>query len=250
MFRFARALEGSDELRVALTDPALPVERRLAVVDQLTAGRSCRSAPRSSAWSSRPDQVNDFSAIADRFLELAAERARARGRRGSLGDPARRRPDRTARRRAGAGHAQVHRGEGDRGPHRDGRSRRPHRRHRHRRDRPSPPRTDEGAALTLLRTLREVNHTPCLNSRSTPTRSQPRCREHIATYTPSTDQAQVGRVLEVGDGIARVAGLPETSVNELLEFESGVLGLALNLDESSIGAWCSARPTRSKRASR
>src|SRR6478609_12133334 len=61
-------------------------------------------------------------------------------------------------------------------------------------------------------------------------------RKHIATYTPSLDAAQVGRVLEVGDGIARVAGLPETSVNELLEFESGVLGLALNLDESSIGA--------------
>src|SRR5262245_5404364 len=61
-------------------------------------------------------------------------------------------------------------------------------------------------------------------------------REHVASYTPSTDLAQVGRVLEVGDGIARVAGLPEISVNELLEFESGVLGLALNLDEGSIGA--------------
>jgi F-type H+-transporting ATPase subunit alpha len=61
-------------------------------------------------------------------------------------------------------------------------------------------------------------------------------REHVATFTPSTDRARVGRVLEVGDGIARVAGLPETSVNELLEFESGVLGLALNLDERSIGA--------------
>jgi F-type H+-transporting ATPase subunit alpha len=47
---------------------------------------------------------------------------------------------------------------------------------------------------------------------------------------------QVGRVLEVGDGIARVSGLPDASVNELLEFESGTLGLALNLDEESIGA--------------
>ncbi len=46
----------------------------------------------------------------------------------------------------------------------------------------------------------------------------------------------MGRVLEVGDGIARVAGLPETAVNELLEFEGGGLGLALNLDEESIGA--------------
>src|SRR5262245_45370247 len=61
-------------------------------------------------------------------------------------------------------------------------------------------------------------------------------REHVASFEPSTDLAQVGRVLEVGDGIARVAGLPETSVNELLQFESGVLGLALNLDEGSIGA--------------
>ncbi|MFM8305313.1 MAG: F0F1 ATP synthase subunit alpha, partial [Actinomycetota bacterium] len=61
-------------------------------------------------------------------------------------------------------------------------------------------------------------------------------RKHVDTFTPSTDTARVGRVLEVGDGIARIAGLPETSVNELLEFESGVLGLALNLDESSIGA--------------
>jgi len=61
-------------------------------------------------------------------------------------------------------------------------------------------------------------------------------RKHVETFTPSTDTARVGRVLEVGDGIARIAGLPETSVNELLEFESGVLGLALNLDEASIGA--------------
>ena len=43
-------------------------------------------------------------------------------------------------------------------------------------------------------------------------------------------------MLEVGDGIARVSGLPDAAVNELLEFESGAVGLALNLDEDSIGA--------------
>jgi F-type H+/Na+-transporting ATPase subunit alpha len=47
---------------------------------------------------------------------------------------------------------------------------------------------------------------------------------------------QVGRIYEVGDGIARVTGLPNAAVNELLEFEGGELGLALNLDEDSIGA--------------
>ena len=43
-------------------------------------------------------------------------------------------------------------------------------------------------------------------------------------------------MLEVGDGIARVAGLPNAAVNELLEFEGGALGLALNLEEDTIGA--------------
>ena len=61
-------------------------------------------------------------------------------------------------------------------------------------------------------------------------------KAHVSTFTPSLDSANVGQVLEVGDGIARVAGLPETSVNEVLEFEGGTLGLALNLDEASIGA--------------
>ena len=47
---------------------------------------------------------------------------------------------------------------------------------------------------------------------------------------------QIGRIIEVGDGIARVSGLPRAAVNELLEFEDGTVGLAMNLDEESIGA--------------
>lgn len=46
----------------------------------------------------------------------------------------------------------------------------------------------------------------------------------------------VGRVAEVGDGIARVSGLPNASVNEMLRFADGTIGLALNLDEDTIGA--------------
>ncbi len=61
-------------------------------------------------------------------------------------------------------------------------------------------------------------------------------RKHVDSYTPTLAAEQVGQVLEVGDGVARVAGLPNTSVNEILEFEGGLLGLALNLDEDSIGA--------------
>ncbi|MDQ1403151.1 MAG: F-type H+/Na+-transporting ATPase subunit alpha [Actinomycetota bacterium] len=61
-------------------------------------------------------------------------------------------------------------------------------------------------------------------------------RQRLSGYTPTIASAQVGRIIEVGDGIARVSGLPGASVNELLEFEGGILGLALNLDEESIGA--------------
>jgi F-type H+-transporting ATPase subunit alpha len=55
-------------------------------------------------------------------------------------------------------------------------------------------------------------------------------------FEPSLEAKTVGRVTEVGDGIARVAGLPDAAVNELLEFEDGTVGLALNLEEESIGA--------------
>ncbi len=61
-------------------------------------------------------------------------------------------------------------------------------------------------------------------------------RRHVEEYTPEVGAEQIGRIVEVGDGIARVSGLPGCAVNELLEFEDGTLGLALNLDEESIGA--------------
>ena len=61
-------------------------------------------------------------------------------------------------------------------------------------------------------------------------------QKNLDGFEPSLEQTQVGRVLEVGDGIARVSGLPDAAVNELLQFESGTFGLALNLDEESIGA--------------
>jgi F-type H+/Na+-transporting ATPase subunit alpha len=61
-------------------------------------------------------------------------------------------------------------------------------------------------------------------------------RTRLAGFTPAMAAAQVGIIDEVGDGIARVSGLPSASVNEILEFEGGLTGLALNLDEESIGA--------------
>ncbi len=61
-------------------------------------------------------------------------------------------------------------------------------------------------------------------------------RRYVDEYTPEVGTEQVGRIVEVGDGIARITGLPGAAVNEILEFESGTEGLALNLDEETIGA--------------
>ncbi len=61
-------------------------------------------------------------------------------------------------------------------------------------------------------------------------------QKNLEGFQPDVEMAQVGRVIEVGDGIATVTGLPGAAVNELLEFESGTLALAMNLDEESIGA--------------
>ena len=61
-------------------------------------------------------------------------------------------------------------------------------------------------------------------------------RRNLDDFTPSVEHSQVGLVLEVGDGIARISGLPAAAVNEMLEFENGSIGLALNLDEDVVGA--------------
>ena len=60
--------------------------------------------------------------------------------------------------------------------------------------------------------------------------------QYVTSYSAETTREEVGTVTEVGDGIARVEGLYSTMANELLEFEGGVLGLALNLDTREVGA--------------
>ena len=57
----------------------------------------------------------------------------------------------------------------------------------------------------------------------------------VAAISPATARDEVGRVMETGDGIARVEGLHSAMTNELLEFEGGLRGLALNLDVKEIG---------------
>src|SRR5512135_806116 len=61
-------------------------------------------------------------------------------------------------------------------------------------------------------------------------------RKQITDFEKKVDVSEVGTVVAVGDGIARVYGLDKCMASELLEFQNGVMGMALNLEEDSVGA--------------
>lgn len=61
-------------------------------------------------------------------------------------------------------------------------------------------------------------------------------RQQLAGFKSETDLEEVGTVLQVGDGIARIYGLTGVQAGELIEFESGLRGMVLNLEEDNVGA--------------
>src|SRR5881296_3036184 len=61
-------------------------------------------------------------------------------------------------------------------------------------------------------------------------------REQIGSYAVDVDVAEVGSIISIGDGIARVHGVENAMAGEMLEFPQGVFGIALNLEEESVGA--------------
>src|SRR6202008_3836197 len=60
-------------------------------------------------------------------------------------------------------------------------------------------------------------------------------REQIGSFAVDVDVAEVGSIISVGDGIARVHGVDNAMAGEMLEFPHGVYGIALNLEEDSVG---------------
>jgi F-type H+-transporting ATPase subunit alpha len=61
-------------------------------------------------------------------------------------------------------------------------------------------------------------------------------RDQIGNYTADVDVAEVGTVISCGDGIARIHGVERAMAGEMLEFPHGIFGIALNLEEESVGA--------------
>ena len=60
-------------------------------------------------------------------------------------------------------------------------------------------------------------------------------KEQIRSFGKEAEVAEVGRVLSVGDGIARAYGLDEVQAGEMVEFEDGTKGMALNLETDNVG---------------
>src|ERR671925_925699 len=61
-------------------------------------------------------------------------------------------------------------------------------------------------------------------------------RDQIGSYAVDVDVAEVGTIVSIGDGIARVHGVENTMAGEMLEFPHGIYGIALSLEEESVGA--------------
>ena len=61
-------------------------------------------------------------------------------------------------------------------------------------------------------------------------------RQQIEAFSVSVDVSEVGEVIEIGDGVARVSGLENVMSSELVELPNGVFGMALNLEEDNVGS--------------
>ena len=73
LFRFARVFEGNDELRMSLSDPAIPVERRQAVVEELLGGKALIVSKAVASFLVGIGRAHDLPAIIDRFVAFATE---------------------------------------------------------------------------------------------------------------------------------------------------------------------------------
>ena len=60
-------------------------------------------------------------------------------------------------------------------------------------------------------------------------------KTEIAGITAGVEKTNVGKVREIGDGVAKVEGLSEVALNEMIEFPDGLTGIAMNLEEGEVG---------------
>ena len=238
LFRFARSYESSEELRNTLSDEQIPAEKRQAIIEDLLGGKATPTTTQLVSMVIGSGKARDLPAIVDVLVHRASSAKQLDVAEVRTAVPLS--GDQQARLKAALENASgktlnlktiV------------------------------DPSVVGGVVATVgddvfddsVRTRIDQLKSPALSRIS---RDQPRdqqgtnmaeltisaadiasaLKKNLDGFSPSVEARTVGRVAEVGDGIARVSGLPDAAVNELLEFEDGSMGLALNLDEDSIGA--------------
>ena len=248
LFRFGRIVAGDAQLRSALDDRARPGELRARLASSLLGGKADPVTVALVAQGVRSSAHPSVELAVDDLLELTATR---RDRSVASVTSARRPhrgPVRPARRGPHPALRPGDRGAGRRRPAHQGRAGHPARRRDHRRQRGHPPRgrSQRPGRLTHhgeqhVAPHRRPHHSTHQQGRvmTELTISADEIRsaleDYVSSYSTTATREEVGVVAEVGDGIARVEGLPELMTNELLRFEDGTLGLAQNLDVRDIG---------------
>ena len=251
LFRFSRIVAGSPQLRDALSDRTAPAESRAGLVRTLLSGKTSDAAVRVAVAATTDVRARPVeTALAEAMDVVAARRDRvlALVRIASpLTDAQRDRLRDLLSRAARADDPAEHRG----GPVAAGRVPRP-RSGRPSWTPPSPAASPRPAAAWPAEHLR-----PGPTDRPPPGPAAPagdkendlmtelsirpeEIRDALADFVTSYDPAassreEVGRIISAADGVAHVEGLPSAMANELLRFEDGTVGLALNLDTREIG---------------
>jgi hypothetical protein len=147
LFRFARSYESSDELRNAITDEHVPVEKRQAIVEDLLGGKATSTTVQLVSMVVGSGRGRDLPAIVDSLVQRASTPSSSTSPRSA--PPSRsRRPAGPPQGGARERHRQATQPQDRRRPHRGRRRRRHRRRHRHRRQRPHPHRPAEEPALS------------------------------------------------------------------------------------------------------
>ena len=244
LFRFGRIVGGDRELGRILSDRKAPAEGKTALLDRLLSGRvspvteqllrNVLTGPHAGSAENAVERLSEVasrrrgqsvarvtSAVAltpeqeQRLTDVARPALRADGRPAGDRRPERaRRPDRPGGRR---GHRRQHRPPAGSRPTGGWPA-----------DRPHPPTTPDT-------TPQGRGRRPMAELTISADEIRSAIQNYVTEYSPDVSREEVGIVTEAGDGIARVEGLPSVMTNELLEFESGVRGLALNLDVREVG---------------
>ncbi|GAA2913450.1 hypothetical protein GCM10020221_06440 [Streptomyces thioluteus] len=266
LFRFGRIVESNPGLRAALTDKVADKAAKTELLRTLLGGRAnpvterlvtrLVTAPREAvAWKrgSPPSPSWPRTAVAARrrggHLRGAAERpAEAAPRRRPRPDLREARPPQPGRRPGGPrrhpgahrrrGHQRNHRGPARRRGPPDGRLTS----HQLKSMTDGPSWADgvpggKPPGEEILRAQQGEQGTQMAELTIRPEEIRDALENFVQAYKPdAASREEVGTVSLAGDGIAKVEGLPSAMANELLKFEDGTLGLALNLEEREIGA--------------